>query len=269
MKPIFYGVAILAACGAAFFSYSHLKKFETLEAERVQTIQTTMERNASADVADKGILEERKQLATSKEKRELLTQSVSSLSSTGVGLANNLTRLDSELKSQDEEFAQLKVALDEVNLILADLGGGVTLDSLPETIERIQADKLAKEKKLEELEELVSGAEKSLASSRSEMDRLTQRATERSARIGRNSMESVITAVDQNWGFVVIGAGSNSGFTPQTSLLVRRDGRKIGRVRPSAIEPTQTIAEIEMESLAPGVRLQPGDRVILAKPITN
>ena len=96
-----------------------------------------------------------------------------------------------------------------------------------------------------------------------------KRDIERSSRIGRNSMESVVTAVNQDWGFLVIGAGSNSGFTPQTSLIVQRDGRFIGRVRPSSIEPTQTIAEIDFESLSSGVRLQPGDRVMLAKPITN
>jgi hypothetical protein len=82
-------------------------------------------------------------------------------------------------------------------------------------------------------------------------------------------MESVITAVSPDWGFVVIGAGSNTGFTPQTVLLVKRDGKLIGRVRPSAIERTQTIGDVILESLAPGVRLQPGDRVILAKPESN
>jgi hypothetical protein len=92
---------------------------------------------------------------------------------------------------------------------------------------------------------------------------------ERSSRIGRNVMDAVVTAVNQDWGFLVIGAGSNSGFTPQTDLLVERDGRKIGRVRPSSIEATQTIAEIDLESLASGVRLQPGDRVILAQPVAN
>ena len=92
---------------------------------------------------------------------------------------------------------------------------------------------------------------------------------ERSSRISRNSMQAVVTAVNQDWGFVVIGAGSNSGFTPQASLLVERDGRKIGRVRPSSIEPTQTIAEIDFDSIASGVRLQPGDRVILATPTAN
>jgi hypothetical protein len=40
-------------------------------------------------------------------------------------------------------------------------------------------------------------------------------------------------------------------------------------VRPSAIEPTQTIAEIDFKTLADGVRIQPGDRVILTKPNSN
>ena len=91
----------------------------------------------------------------------------------------------------------------------------------------------------------------------------------RNKRIDRNAMEARVTAVNQDWGFLVIGAGSNSGFTPQTTLLVKRDGRLIGRVNPSAIEPTQTIAEIDLKSLAPGVRLQAGDRVIVSKPAGN
>ena len=52
-------------------------------------------------------------------------------------------------------------------------------------------------------------------------------------------------------------------------VSVERDGLKIGRVRPSSIEPTQTIAEIDLKSLSSGVRLQPGDRVILATPSSN
>ena len=82
-------------------------------------------------------------------------------------------------------------------------------------------------------------------------------------------LHAVVTAVNQDWGFLVIGAGSNSGFTPQSSLIVQRNGRRVGRVRPSSIEPTQTIAEIDLDSLATGVRIQPGDRVILATPTSN
>jgi septal ring factor EnvC (AmiA/AmiB activator) len=269
MKAILYIVAILAACGAAFFSFSHSNKFKALEAERIETIDKNKTATAKAEADEKEIKDFQAKIKAEEERRELLSQSVSSAKSEGSSLQSDLGKLDGELKVQAGEFEELNKALEAVNLILADLGGGVTLDTLPEKIQEIEDDKTAKQKKLEELETLVAGAEKSLSSSRSELDRLAKRMVERSARISKNSMEAVVTAVNQDWGFLVIGAGSNSGFTPQTDLLVERDGRKIGLVRPSSIEPTQTIAEIQLESLAAGVRVQPGDRVILAKPTTN
>ena len=269
MKVILYVVAILATCGAAFFSYSHSNKFKALEEVRVATITTNKQVKADAEVAEAKIAKERARLAASKDRRELLTQSVSTLKSTGVGLQGDIEKLDGDIKSQAAEFDDLNKALKEVNTVLESIGGGVTLETLPDKIGEIQQDKDTKQKKLEELTTLVGGAEKTLATSRAEQDRLDKRMMERSSRISRNAMQSVVTAVNQDWGFVVIGAGSNSGFAPQASLLVERNGRKIGRVRPSSIESTQTIAEIDFDSLASGVRIQPGDRVILATPTSN
>lgn len=269
MKAILYVVAILAIGGAAYFSLEHSKKFENLQKERLSTISKNKDVSAHADATEKELKDEKAVLVTSEQKRDELTQSIDTLKSAGATLERDASGLDDTLKGQDEEFAELEKTLKEVNTILADLGGGVTLDSLGAKIQEIDDDKKAKQAKLEELETLVGGAEKSLANNRAEQDRLVKRILERSARIGRNSMESVVTAVNQDWGFLVIGAGSNSGFTPQTALIVVRDGRLIGRVRPSSIEPTQTIAEIDFDSLSPGVRIQPGDRVMLAQPTTN
>jgi DNA repair exonuclease SbcCD ATPase subunit len=269
MKPILYTVAIIAACGAAFFSFSLSKKFKALEKERIETIALKDQTNADADVADKNIKDEKKKLADSQEKQESLNQSVAFLKSAGNALSKDLVKQNEDLKGQENEFAVLEKALAEVNKILAGLGGGVTLDTLPEKIQQIEDDKKAKQTKFEELEVLITGADKSLLTNNAELDRLSKRILDRNSRIGRNSMEAVVTAVNQDWGFLVIGAGSNSSFTPQTPLLVERDGKVLGRVSPSSVEATQTIAEIDLESLASGVRLQPGDRVILAQPLAN
>ena len=269
MKAIVYVLAILVACGAAFFSFSLSNKFQALEKERAETSDTNKKVTADADAADKEIKDQKVILATSVEKQELLEQSVSSLKSAESALKAEATKGDEEFKVQEQEFAQLDKALEEVNDILKSLGGGVTLDTLSDKVKEIEDDKVAKQTKLEELETLSGAAEKALVASRSELDRLAKRMVERSSRIGKNSMEAIVTAVNQDWGFLVIGAGSNSGFTPQTPLLVERDGRKIGRILPSAVEPTQTIAEIDLKSLSSGVRLQPGDRVILATPTSN
>lgn len=269
MKAILYVAVILVSGVAAYFSLEQSRKFEEVQTVRLKLKADNAAVSANAAVKEKELKDENAVLATSKDKQELLTQSISALKSTASSLERDVAELDNTLAGQKDEFAELEKTLEEVNTILEGLGGDVDLDNLPEKIEQIENDKKARVAKLDELEVLVDSAEKSLAKLRAEFDRLMKRDIERSSRIGRNSMESVVTAVNQDWGFLVIGAGSNSGFTPQTSLIVQRDGRFIGRVRPSSIEPTQTIAEIDFESLASGVRLQPGDRVMLAKPITN
>jgi hypothetical protein len=273
MKAILYVVAILVAGGAAYFTLEHSRKFGELQQDRLKTIATNKEVSANADVKEKELKDEKGVLAAAETKREELVASIAALKSTGTSLERDVAELDNEIKEQDDEFAELEKTLKEVEEILKSLGDTfgleITIDNLPEIIEKIEADKKARIAKLDELNTLVDGAGKLLVQNNDENDRLVKRKVERDARIGRNSMQSIITAVNQDWGFLVIGAGSNSGFTPQTALTVERDGRFIGRVLPSAIEATQTIAEIDFKSLATGVRLQPGDRVILSKPTSN
>jgi predicted nucleic acid-binding Zn-ribbon protein len=269
MKAILYIVSILVVGGAAYFTLEHSRQFEVVQEARLKTIATNKEVSANADVKEKELKDAKAELETSKTKREEVTQRISSLKSNSSQLQRDVAELDNTIGAQDEEFAILKKALEEVNEILKDLGEDITLDNLPEKIEQIEDDKKARIAKVDDLETLVGAAERLLASNRAEVDRLVKRKISRSASIGRNSMESVVSAVNQEWGFLVIGAGSNSGFSPQTPLIIQRDGRLIGRVIPSLIESTQTIAEIDFKSLAPGVRIQPGDRVILAKPAAN
>jgi hypothetical protein len=269
MKAIFYVVALLVIGGGIYLTLEHSRKFEALQQDRLTTIKTNTDVSANADVKEKELKDERAVLVISEQKREELKQSIDALKSSGATSERDIAELDGTLKAQQLEFAELDKTMKEVGEILKGLGEDITLDNLPDKIQQIEDDKKARTAKLEELTTLGGAAEKLLENNRAELDRLMKRNIERNSRIGRNSMEAVITAVNQDWGFLVIGAGSNSGFTPQTSLIVQRDGRRIGRVRPSSIEPTQTIAEIDFTSLATGVRLQAGDRVMLAKPTSN
>jgi hypothetical protein len=275
MKAIFHIVAILAAAGAAYFSFDHSKKFENEQSIRLKANSDNKAVTASAEGTEQELKNERDGLKLAQDQQEELTQAISALKSNEGQLKRELGEIEGLLEEQDAEFAQLKKAEEEVKLVLEsikeelNIDGEVNIDSLSGIIEQIEEDKKAREKKLEELETLVASAEKKLASNSESADRLVVRKVERNNRISRNAMEAVITAVEQGYGFVVIGAGSNTGFTPQTPLLVKRDGKMIGRVQPSSIEPNQTIAEIVKDSVVPGVTLMPGDRVILARPASN
>ena len=269
MKFISPILAILVCAVAAYFSFAQSEKFQAQQDARLVAISTNKSVTATADKADSDIVDEKALLETSKNNLEVATQSVLALESTGNALKNENTNLDSELAVQDAEFAELEKTKEEVQKILKDLGEDVTLENIAEKVNGVKEDIKVKAAKLEELETLVAGAKTRLETNEAEVQRLVERKVSRGNRIARNAMEARVTAVNHDWGFLVIGAGSNSGFTPQTSLLVKRDGRLIGKVNPSAIEPTQTIAEIDQEALSPGVRIQPGDTVILAKPASN
>jgi myosin heavy subunit len=269
MKAIVHAVAIVVLLGAAYFTLEHHRKFGELEEVRLKTISDNKRISANAEATETELKKTKEALAAAQQKREELSQGLASLQSTSNTLQREAGDLDTTLKTQDDEFAELNKAREEVAAIVKNLGEDITLENLGEKIKEVDEDLKAKKIKVEELETLAESASKALATTRAEIDRLIKREIDRNTRIGRNAMEAVVTAVNQDWGFLVIGAGSNSGFTPQTSLLVQRDGRLVGRVTPSAIEPTQTIAEIDFKSIGTGVRLQPGDRVILTKPTSN
>jgi len=102
-----------------------------------------------------------------------------------------------------------------------------------------------------------------------EESRLNKSRKERANRIGTNSREAVVTAVNNRWGFAVLNLGKNQGFEPTSNLLVKRGSRLIGRLKVASIEPSQTIANFDRESITAGVRIRPGDRVIVEVPATK
>ena len=262
-------LAILTIGGAAYFSYDQSLKFKDQQQKRFAAISENKDKTRQSEITEKDLKDEQGVLKTVQNTREETKQSIAALKSREVDFKRQVAELNTTIASQNEELKALDKTLAEIKLILTSLGDGITVGNISEYFNKISDDKKALERTLEEKEALVAGAEKRLADNKAEENRLIGKKMARNVRIGNNAMEAVITGVNQDWGFVVIGAGTNTGFTPQTSLLVKRAGRLIGRVRPTAIEPSQTIADIDLESLAAGVRLQEGDRVILANPVTH
>ena len=107
MKAIFHIVAIVAACGAAFFSFSHSNKFKAAEEELQKTLAENTEATSKAEGDEKEIKDLRGNLASTEERRDLLTQSVDSLKSETSSLQNEIKKLDADLKVQEGEFARV------------------------------------------------------------------------------------------------------------------------------------------------------------------
>ena len=269
MKAIFYALSLQVTGAAAFFSYQNVGKFRVQQEEKIATIDKNDVLTKKSAKQQTDLDAEKLALETANRDREAAKQSISSLQSKGKALVREIATLNATLEEQKAKFAELEKSKEQINAMLKDAGGDVTLETLPQTVQEFEAKRVAKTKELEELNTGNESLEKNVAKNQEEISRLAERDAARDTRIRRNAMESVVTAVNEDWGFVIIGAGSNTGFTPQTKLLVKRDGRLIGMVKPSSIEPSQVVAEIDTDTLAPGVRIQPGDRVILGEPASN
>jgi predicted RNase H-like nuclease (RuvC/YqgF family) len=272
MKPLFYGLTIAACIGACVFSLKLKTNFLDQQDKKNASIKDTKATEVLSKTESDKLNKEAETLRLAKESQATLEESIATLNATANTLKRDIVALDGKLDEQKAKFAELARVQQQIQDILKNIPGGgsdVNLENLADKVKEIEAKRDAQKKELEELLTNVEGAKKNVADNQSEISRLGDHEVERAARFRHNSMESVVTAVNSDWGFIVIGAGSNTGFTPQTKLLVEREGRLIGEVKPSAIEPSQTIAEIDLDTIAPGARIQPGDRVILSEPATN
>lgn len=75
------------------------------------------------------------------------------------------------------------------------------------------------------------------------------------------TFRSRITAVNQDWGFVTIGAGNGSSVVRQAKLDVVRGNSIVGKVIVTNVASGSSAAEIVPGSVAPGDSILPGDQV--------
>ena len=269
MKIALYILTFIVCGIAAYYSLTLKEMFENQQQTRLETIDTNKTVSARADAADAEIKILTDELEAANLERDTQAASLESLAATGRNLADQVRGIESSIVEQNAEIARLKANIDEVEVVLQQFGENATPETITQTIASLEKERDELIELREEIDELLAAAERDLEEKRNESERIAERVAKRNAQLSLNATEAVITAVNHEWGFVLIGAGSNSGFAPQGAMIVQRDGRIVGRIRPSSIEPTQTVAEIDYSSLSSGVRLQPGDRVLLARPVAN
>lgn len=71
---------------------------------------------------------------------------------------------------------------------------------------------------------------------------------------------ATVVAVDPKYDFVVLDAGGNQGIVEGAKLLVNRDGKLIGKVKITAVEPNRSIANILPEWKQEGTEIMEGDQ---------
>lgn len=122
---------------------------------------------------------------------------------------------------------------------------------------------------LEDMAAQVKAWSQKVAATTSDRDAKLDEQAKYRAKLARNGKEYMVTAVDPEWGFVVINAGEKAQLDPSALLLVTRGGKTVAKLRLTSIEKNQSVADVVRNSLSPGMRVQPGDSVQLLTPVTD
>lgn len=168
-------------------------------------------------------------------------------------LTAQITSKDAELLAKTSELEALKAAATatpETGITEIDPNQGAQIAELTAQIEALRSEKniigdklLAAESKNTELSDIVN--------------------RQKNAVLARGT-EGQVVAVNQAWGFVVLDLGDRSGAVADAELVVLRSGERIGRVKITSVERTNSIADIIGSSISDSQRILPGDRVIYA-----
>lgn len=174
---------------------------------------------------------------------------------------NDLMRKDTETKRLDETLTKMTSRMEELK-IMEDKLGGMTPEQLNRDLETVNSQYAAKQEEMKKLESDLLAANTKSEENATKIEKLKAAEEQRRKQIAGNALQATIIAVNQDFGFVIVNAGSDLGVTADTSFLVQRDVDRIGRLRIVSVEPTLTVADIVPGSLSPGARIMVRDKVI-------
>ncbi|MGJ8696119.1 MAG: hypothetical protein ACSHYF_07360 [Verrucomicrobiaceae bacterium] len=266
MKNILYIIAVVAIAAAGVFGWQVKskteEKIEARNALKAQNTQLTKTINTETD--NKKAAEEA--TAAAQSGKDEAVASVDNAKAKEGDLKRTLDQEESRLASEKARVAKVDKFVAEIK---KQLDGDVELDEIPGIVDALREEKNVKTKKVEELDLIREKLERNVTESQAEIVRVSNKIQESKARVSGNTFQASVASVNNEWGFLVINAGEKSGLSGDSKLILTRDGRSLGKVLISSLEANQAIAEVVPESIAPGVRPQPGDSVILANTAAN
>lgn len=182
-------------------------------------------------------------------------------------LEGKVKQLSAKSKNQEAALAEAEDVIAAFEKAFSDVD--IPIAGIGDYVNQLKEDEEGLEAELEETLAVAEVAQTKLDGGQKVLNDFKKREADRVRNLSQNSISSLITAVNSDWGFVVIKPHPGAVITSDSQLIVVRAGQSLGRLRINAVEPNRVIADINYDSLAAGARVRAGDRVILAQTLTR
>ncbi len=284
---IFPYIACLAVLGLAGVAYNVTSQHQTVMAMAVKVSggQSGADGSIAADVGASSV--QQKEARDARDSAEKDTGVVHhELNREGGAIEQRKQKedeRDTAISARDKQKQSLEAtkedhakAQEEADAMLATmkeldaLADAADLSEVVETFTTAVSDAKTKqtEELIPELESLVTArtaATEKVAAETTELARLEKINADFEANYRKNETEYVVAAIDPARNIVTFIVTKDSGVVAgdTTPLLVKRGKNTVATLRVESIKENKVVAKY---SLAPGQRIQPGDRIIHVKP---
>lgn len=255
MKPLII-LGMLGAIGAAVLSVMTRSSLKALRLEKDDLTRATVTLHDQV----------RAQIATINSTNETFIATHTNAKNEDLqtkSLAGDIKGKEDELlaaKKEIEDIGAKKQAMQEE--ITRILGSSGTPEEILAKNEALKKENDAKVAEIEQITKEADVAKKAAAESENLITRLKQQQATRSKAIALASRTGTISAVNPEFGFVVVNLGQNQGVSSESRLLVKRGNQLIGKLKIVQIYGSTTVADIDFKSITPGFAIQPGDEVV-------
>lgn len=272
MKAILYIVAILGIGGGIYYTMDNAKKHRK-QLSDTNTVKGQIKRiNATIDQKQ---LEEENQKNTKNDRVSTKAEREGSKEQND----KKYNRIVAQLRELDAPIAQKQKELDDFNKAIAEIqdafdklnvpGEEITINNAEQKYKELEEKKTGLATKNADLVEAVEKLQGEVDQNNNRIADYKSDQLDRRENLNANSISSLITSVNSDWGFVVIKPHPKSKITEDSNLIVVRGDRHIGRLKNLTLENGRVLANIDFKSLVNGMRIRQGDRVIYAKPATR
>lgn len=256
MTKVLFMLSAVVILVATFFAYQNGRVFADVR-QQVTAINVKVEgERLAANTIVEQVNKITGEVATVQQELDVESEKVKAQKLKIAQVDNDSKRVQDELDVKNKKLAELKVKLDK-------LPQGVKPETLVEDINNMKKAIAELQAQAEVKKKEVGTEESKVAEARKALDDIVRKIEERKKSFDRNSLTARVVAVNSDWGFVVVDAGQSRGITEATKLLVTRGTATIGKLSIVSIQGERTVANILQDTLAEGVNIAPGDRVIL------
>ncbi len=254
MKKLVMTLAILAMAGAATLGVMNMKDLKSEQVMLAEAKEDLLDAKKVRGELDDSLVTATEDRSAAKDARD---QTSADLSLTNEAIK----RQESQIANLQKEIEAAQVKKKEIDLVVLELD----VKNVEELESNIQMQKDMLANRQNELQaamaELETKKQDTLIAENAVRE-LQQERIDHAKNVALNGLEATVIAVNREWGFVMVNVGKALGVAADASLLVKRGGERIARLRITDISEEVLMAEIVEGSLIEGGRVTPGDKVI-------